>query len=36
MEALSNGVLRTIRGEEVVLEYTGEPISMYTNVLNDE
>lgn len=36
MEALSNGVLRTIRGEEEVLEYTGEPISMYTNVLNDE
>lgn len=26
MEALSNGVLRTIRGEEEVLEYTGEPI----------
>lgn len=35
MEALSNGVLRILRGEEEALEYTGKPISMYTNVLDN-
>jgi len=36
MEALTNGVLRILRGEEEALEYTGEPISMYSNVLDSE
>lgn len=30
MEALSNGVLRALRGEEEILEYTGEPIGLYS------
>ena len=33
MEALSNGVLRALRGEEDILEYTGEPIGLYSNYM---
>lgn len=31
MEALSNGVLRALNGEEEILEYTGEPIGLYSS-----
>lgn len=34
MEALSNGVLRVLRGEEQPLEYTGNPIGLYSNYMN--
>lgn len=35
MEALSNGVLRALRGQEEILEYTGEPIGLYSNYMEN-
>lgn len=34
MSALSNGVLRALKGEEEILEYSGEPIGLYSNYMD--
>ncbi|MBO5348499.1 MAG: butyrate kinase [Clostridia bacterium] len=35
MEALSNGALRVLNGEEEALTYSGEPIGLYSNYMED-